>query len=551
MDRSALIGKLRDPGLALYLALLALLLAVNVVAISGILAAREGARREALVELRLGTEIHARSLEAVLADLRSDLLFLGHSPPIAGDLPLAVRDDPMARRWRRLDVEGTMLLFLTAHPAVQSLTLTHDSGAVRVATGRRSGVPVVLPPDTPSPSIAGTDEGQESDPGLLVGRWPVGAGAAGDRPATLEATVLLDRLVRTAAPGLEGRLSLLRDGELEPPPQDASFATRVPVRDDGWDPPLSAVLVRSETGSRLVRSVEALAGRYRTTVALNVAVVGLTVTLGFLAFRQARRAERLAAEKAQEVRLRELERQLLHSERLASVGRLAAGMAHEINNPLEGMGNYLSLLDDELAAGDLAAARGQARRVRDGLERAAGILRRVLTMSSAGRESHQALDLRQAVSEAVGFVRSSGSFPGVVVRLELSEEPLPILGSPVALGQLFLNLLLNACQVQPAGGEVEVALSKAGEAARVIVADRGPGLAPEARLRLFEPFFSTRGSTGLGLAVCHAIAGDHQGEIEARDRPGGGTEIEVRLPLRTEVAHEVASKTMAAERPAR
>ena len=101
----------------------------------------------------------------------------------------------------------------------------------------------------------------------------------------------------------------------------------------------------------------------------------------------------------------------------------------------------------------------------------------------------------------------------------------------MTLGQLFLNLLLNACQAQAEGGEVEVAVGREGEWARVAVADRGPGLPAEAQERLFEPFFSTRDSTGLGLAVCHRIAGDHGGEIGGENRPDGGAVFTVRLPL--------------------
>ena len=277
-----------------------------------------------------------------------------------------------------------------------------------------------------------------------------------------------------------------------------------------------------------------MAARYRTTVALNVAVVALTLALGWLAFRQVRRAERLAAERRHQLHLRELERQLLHSERLASVGRLAAGMAHEINNPLEGMANYLALLDDELAAGDAPSAdtaRELVRRVREGLDRAAGILRRVLAASSPGPGRRDSLDLRRTVAEAVAFVQGARAFRGVVVRLVSPGEPVEVSGDPVTLGQLFLNLLLNACQAQADGGEVEVEVEREGAWARVVVADRGPGLPAEALDRLFEPFFSTRDSTGLGLAVCHRIAGDHGGEIGGENRPDGGAVFAVRLPL--------------------
>lgn len=523
MDRSTPPRQVRAPGVAVSLALLALLLAVNAAAIGGILAARDGARREALNELELQTEVHARSLEVALAGLRGDLLLLSQSPPLTAILPAAARDDPMARRWRRLDVEGGLLLFLAAHPPVERLVVCGADRRPAVVAGRSAGAPVVLP------AAAAAESAVADGAGRLFGRWPLGA--AGGEAGSLEATVAPAAVLAAAAPGLDRRLSLVREGEAPPPAAGAEYVARVAVHDAGWKPPLAATLVRRESGSQLVRSVEALAARFRTTVILNVAVIGLTVALGWLAFRQVRRAERLAAERAQQIRLRDLEHQVMHSERLASVGRLAAGMAHEINNPLEGMANYLSLLDDELAGGDVAAARALARRVREGLDRAAGILRRVLAASAAGSERRQRLDLREVVAEAVAFLDGGRSFSRATVHLHRAAAPVPVTGSPVALGQLVLNLLLNACQAQPDGGEVEIEIGGEGRWARVAVADRGPGLPVGSADRLFEPFFSTRGSTGLGLAICHRIATDHGGSIHAEDRPGGGAVFTVRLPL--------------------
>jgi signal transduction histidine kinase len=228
----------------------------------------------------------------------------------------------------------------------------------------------------------------------------------------------------------------------------------------------------------------------------------------------------------------------MHSERLASVGRLAAGIAHEINNPLEGMANYLDLLREDLERGDVAAARQLAARVGEGLGRAAGITRRVLDYSDPGHAPKGALDLRQAVDDAVGFVRGSRAFSGVEVSLDCGDEALPVRAEPTALGQLFLNLLLNACEAQPDGGTVEVTARRtaaaggaAGSLARVEVADRGSGIPPEAMDHLFEPFYSTRGSTGLGLSVCHGVVSDHGGTLRAANRRGGGARFVVELPL--------------------
>ncbi len=289
--------------------------------------------------------------------------------------------------------------------------------------------------------------------------------------------------------------------------------------------------MRAEEGSRLVQSVESLAARYRRTVALNLAVILLSLGLGLAAFRQARRSARLEAAAEQQARVRELERQLFHSERLASVGRLAAGLAHEINNPLEGMTNYLTMLRDDLAAGRAEDARELVPPLSEGLARVAGILRQVLAFADPGRTPKRRLDLARVVGRTAEFVRANPAYRGVRIGVDLPAEPLPVVGNEVTLGQLVLNLLVNACQCQPEAGEVAVAARRAGGRAEVAVADRGRGLPPEVRERLFEPFVSTRGSTGLGLAVCHGIAEDHRGRLAAEDRPGGGTVFRFELPL--------------------
>ena len=120
-------------------------------------------------------------------------------------------------------------------------------------------------------------------------------------------------------------------------------------------------------------------------------------------------------------------------------------------------------------------------------------------------------------------------------------------GNAVTLGQLFLNLLLNAAQIQGGRGEIEIACRSEGGRAVVRVADRGPGISAEARGHLFEPFFSTRGSIGLGLAVCAGIVRDHGGIIRAANRDGGGAELTVELPLLAAAATSDATTTVAAK----
>lgn len=508
------------PGLWVSLLLLAAVLAVNGAAIWGILAARDSTRRLAREELARETTVHARSLEALLAKLRADVAFLAGSPALgrfAGAAPV----EPMARRWARLDVEGSVLLFLEANPAVERLAVA-GAGGETVLAGRRAGAPTVLPAEAPLPARSPSDDGV----GWLHGTWPLGPGA---ESGVLEAWAAPAALMALAAPGLGGRLRLVADREPETPAGPVSAT--VPVADPGWEPPLAAFLVRREEAPLLVTSVERLARRYRTTVVLNGAVVVLSLLLGTVGFQQIRRAARLEAEAAHQARLRELERQLLHSERLASVGRLAAGIAHEINNPLAGMTNYLRLLEDDLARGDAAAARELVPRVREGLERAATITRQVLTFSDPGKAPAADLELGAVLADAARFVRGNPELAKVEIALSLPETPVLVHGNATTLGQLFLNLVLNACQAQPGGGRVEIELERDGERARVRVADHGPGLSEDVLRHLFEPFYSGRGSTGLGLAVCHGIAADHGGTLEGRNRDGGGAVFELTLPL--------------------
>lgn len=516
-------------GLRLTAVLMAAVLAVNVAAIWSIVAARRSAQEAAQAELALSTAAHARSLEAVLATLRGDLIFLSQSAPLVRYPRTAGEEDPLVRRWGRLDVEGTLLLFLEAHPAVERLVMRDPAGTVLAAAGRREGAPALLSPDHA--------EAPGPPPGLWPSAWPVGAP---EQPsATLSVWTSPERLVALAAPADAERLRLeLTSSSAGPANESDSGAAsgrrliaRAEVADPHWQPPIRWTLERAERGSRLIESVESLAARYRRTVALNAAIITLSLGLGLVAFRQARRSARLTAAAEQQARVRELERQLFHSERLASVGRLAAGLAHEINNPLEGMTNYLSLLREDLTAGRVEEASELVEPLAEGVTRVAGILHQVLTFADPGRTPKTRLDLAEVIRRTAAFVRANPAHRGVAIAVDLPDRPLPVVGNEVTLGQLLLNLLVNACQAQPGGGEVEVSARSSGERVELTVADRGPGLAPEIRERVFEPFQSTRGSTGLGLAVCHGIAADHGGEISAAGRTGGGSVFRVDLPL--------------------
>jgi signal transduction histidine kinase len=525
--------------------LLFVVLAVNGVAVWSILSARDEARNVALQELALQTDAQARALEAALATLRGDFIFLSYSPPLSRAPAAATGEDPVTRRWSRLAIEGSIILFLEAHPSVERIQV-RTTGGTLVAAGRRQGLPVLLPP---------SDE-LSADPGragrLVRVSWPLGPerAVAGDPEGSIEALLDPVRLLTSTAPGQRGRMTLELDGAGEPGSfrHEGALVARAGVVDERWTPPIRWTLVRREDGGRLIRSVERLAGRYRTTVALNVLVMSLTLVLGLVAFRQVRRAARAEAESRHQARVGELERQVRHSERLASLGRLSAGIAHEINNPLEGMRNYLELLGEDLAAGDAAQAAGLVPRVREGLERVAAIVRQVLRFGDPGRAPNRPVDLDAVVCDTLELVRADRRFSGVALHPELTLGPAhPVDGNPTTLGQLVLNLVINACQAQPAGGEVTVATAPRDGRGVLTVADRGPGFSGEVLEHLFEPFFSTRGSAGLGLAVSHGIVAEHGGSIRGENREGGGGRVVVELPLATAGPDE--SPTEAPGRP--
>src|SRR5262249_15290325 len=147
------------------------------------------------------------------------------------------------------------------------------------------------------------------------------------------------------------------------------------------------------------------------------------------------------------------------------------------------------------------------------------------------------VDLGATARQAAEFVGSRPEFARVRFRFDLPEGLPRVAGRPALLGQVFLNLVLNACEAQPDGGAVGVPARAAGAAVELWVADRGPGVAGEDVVKVFEPFYSTKGSTGLGLSTCYAIVEQHRGAIEMEPRPGGGTVFKVRIPA---VAPETA-----------
>ncbi|MBI5363456.1 MAG: hypothetical protein HZA53_09790 [Planctomycetes bacterium] len=236
-------------------------------------------------------------------------------------------------------------------------------------------------------------------------------------------------------------------------------------------------------------------------------------------------------------REKEMERQLAVHERLSSIGLLTAGVAHEINNPLEGIGNYVALLERE----DLAPAdkRRYLDLVRHGLERIGDIVKNLLRFARP-REGAGTADLAGVVTRALELVRFTEKFQATTVVREGLDRPLVIVGDAGRLEQLVFNLLLNAAQAQQGLAAPRVTLTARAETNRAsgerelafVVEDAGPGIAEEHLDQLFDPFFTTSGGTGLGLSIAYGIARAHGGTLTAENRPTEerGARFTLRLP---------------------
>ena len=532
--------------------------ALNTAGILGIAVARQGAMEDGARVLRLETSARARLLESILSATRADLFFLTGSPAFSGLESALASSDPREVRWHRLGAEGALLLFLRGHPAVKHLVVRSAAGAALVEAGRRGGVPVLWVSRTQGAGTAGTP-GTRTGPDRITAVFTYGGPLPGSDLEAVHLEAEMDPAVLLAQGRVVGgpaREWDLRDGagrrlaaEMEgagdrkvpdpvegvsasalgPPARPESLFAGAEVHVEGWSAPSPWLLTCHQSHGAGMALFEPLASRYRTMLALNLAVMGLAILLGSFAIQQARRRERLEVEAREEARVRELERQLFHAERLGTVGRLAAGIAHEINNPLEGMSNYLSLAREDLARGDVASAQRRMEGIGGGLQRAAGVVRQVLAHADPERAARTPVDLRPVLAQAMEFVRSREEFRGIEFGLELSDGPLVVRGSDVALGQVVLNLVLNACEAQPGGGEVRVTARREGDGVLIEVADRGPGVPPGEVERIFEPFYSTKRSTGLGLSVCHSIVRQHDGELSVDERKGGGAAFRIRL----------------------
>jgi PAS domain S-box-containing protein len=234
--------------------------------------------------------------------------------------------------------------------------------------------------------------------------------------------------------------------------------------------------------------------------------------------------------------LRAMEQRAEHFQRLAAFGRLAAGIVHELNNPLVAVVTYSDHLLERRRGSALDPGDAEKlRRIRDAGERIQRLARDLITYARPSADRPEPLDLGSLLDQVARMC--DPALRDARARLRLELEPAPrILGGRASLLQVFVNLVTNAAHaLPPEGGTVTLGLSSRGEEVVARISDDGRGMPPEVRARIFEPFFSTKEGgrgVGLGLSIVQGIVARHGGSIEVASEPGQGTTFTVTLPVR-------------------
>lgn len=224
--------------------------------------------------------------------------------------------------------------------------------------------------------------------------------------------------------------------------------------------------------------------------------------------------------------------QLIQSEKLAAIGKVTAGIAHEINNPLNNISLTAEVLLEDLP--NLACSE-RLDMVRDILvqsDRAREVVHHLLEFSRARKvNTVEPVELGKLVADAITLVRNQFRLGGITCHYEQPEKPVLINGNPNQLQQVLVNMMLNAVQAMPPEGRLDLAVQADGKEARIVIRDTGAGMSQETKSHIFDPFFTTKNEgTGLGLSLSYAIVKDHRGDIEVESEQGRGTTFKIRLP---------------------
>lgn len=226
--------------------------------------------------------------------------------------------------------------------------------------------------------------------------------------------------------------------------------------------------------------------------------------------------------------------QLIQSEKMASLGKLSAGVAHQLNNPLGGIMLYTKLMLEEYELQD--NAREDLYRILNDAQRCREIVKELLAFARQTRQHMQPLNINKAIDQALLPIENQSLFQNIAFKKKMSTFLPLVMADTQQLGHVFMNIIINAAQAMEGQGTITIATRESAARDRVIIeiADTGPGIPPEVLEHIFEPFFTTKQEgqgTGLGLSVVYGIVENHGGTISARSIPGRGTTFTIELPI--------------------
>src|SRR5256714_8116726 len=239
--------------------------------------------------------------------------------------------------------------------------------------------------------------------------------------------------------------------------------------------------------------------------------------------------------------LRDKQEQLVQAGKLATLGELTTGVAHELNNPLNNIGLYVGNVMDRIRRGeaDSESLVGDLEKAMEQVRKATEIISHLRTFGRAARVNIEQVDVDDVIERSLLLVQEQLRLRGIEVELELCPDELLVVANPIQLEQVFINLLTNArdALADSKRKTIRIASSRDEERIRIAFSDTGPGIAPELQQRIFDPFFTTKEvgtGTGLGLSITYSILKEYGGEISVTSRAGKGATFLVELPFADE-----------------
>jgi C4-dicarboxylate-specific signal transduction histidine kinase len=239
--------------------------------------------------------------------------------------------------------------------------------------------------------------------------------------------------------------------------------------------------------------------------------------------------------------LRDKQEQLVQAGKLATLGELTTGVAHELNNPLNNIGLYVGNVIDRIRLGedDAEPLVADLEKAMEQVRKATEIISHLRTFGRAARVSIEQVDIDDVIERSLLLVHEQLRLRGIEVELELCPDELLVVANPIQLEQVFINLLTNArdALIDAKRKTIRIASSRDEERIRIAFSDTGPGIPAELQQRIFDPFFTTKEvgtGTGLGLSITYSILKEYGGDISVESRPGKGATFMVELPFAEE-----------------